>query len=256
MTAKIIDGAAAVQMKAPRQVKTFGEYSLNIFRKSIITEIDANGFTRIDVVFDRYMDGSLKSETRERRGKGVRISVQKNTPIWANWQQFLREDENKTELFRLLAKDLTMSTLPGCIVVTTDLEGVTCSATIDANSLSPCNHEEADTRIFLHAKHIVECGHRKVVIQTVDTDVVIIGISLFGQINAEELWIEFGVGKSKRWLPIHRYAASLGDEMCQGLLFWFSFTGCDTVSAFCGRGKKMAWNTWNIFPDITETFIR
>ena len=31
-----------------------------------------------------------------------------------------------------------------------------------------------------------------------------------------------------------------------------SFTGCDTVSAFAGRGKKTAWDTWKSFPEVTD----
>ena len=33
-----------------------------------------------------------------------------------------------------------------------------------------------------------------------------------------------------------------------------SFTGCDTTSSFAGRGKKTAWNTWRVFPDVTQAF--
>ena len=33
-----------------------------------------------------------------------------------------------------------------------------------------------------------------------------------------------------------------------------AFTGCDTISSFAGRGKKTAWNTWNIFPEVTAAF--
>lgn len=33
-----------------------------------------------------------------------------------------------------------------------------------------------------------------------------------------------------------------------------SFTGCDTVSAFGGRGKKSAWETWKVYKDVTESF--
>ena len=28
----------------------------------------------------------------------------------------------------------------------------------------------------------------------------------------DELWVEFGAGKKKRWLPIHVYAQHLGKE--------------------------------------------
>eukprot|EP00795_Rhopilema_esculentum_P003929 gene3929-15255_t len=91
----------------PNQVKTFGEYSKEVFRKAVFREFSTNGMQRVDVVFDRYISGSLKSETREGRGSGIRILVNEATPIWKNWHKFLRNDENKKELFHLLAVDLT-----------------------------------------------------------------------------------------------------------------------------------------------------
>ena len=33
-----------------------------------------------------------------------------------------------------------------------------------------------------------------------------------------------------------------------------SFTGCDTTSSFAGKGKKTAWDTWAICPEITDVF--
>ncbi len=33
-----------------------------------------------------------------------------------------------------------------------------------------------------------------------------------------------------------------------------AFTGCDTTSLFAGRGKKTAFNTWNVFPEVTGAF--
>ncbi|XP_078311331.1 uncharacterized protein LOC144618661 [Crassostrea virginica] len=41
-----------------------------------------------------------------------------------------------------------------------------------------------------------------------------------------------------------------------GLPFFHAFTGCDTVSAFCRKGKKSAWQTWEVFPDATDVFTR
>ena len=31
-----------------------------------------------------------------------------------------------------------------------------------------------------------------------------------------------------------------------------SFTGCDTVSAYCGKGKLSAWTAWKCYPAVTE----
>ena len=32
----------------------------------------------------------------------------------------------------------------------------------------------------------------------------------------------------------------------------YLLTGCDTTSAFLGKGKKSAWQAWKAFPDVTE----
>ena len=110
--------------------------------------------------------------------------------------------------------------------------------------------------MFVHIKHSAHCGHRKVTLRAVDTDVVVLSLSFFSEVGVEELWIEFGVGKVRRWLPIQEYVTKLGPDTCSGLPFWYSFTGCDNVSAFSGKGKKIAWSTWKIFPEITETFVK
>ncbi len=211
---------------------------------------------RLDIVFDRYFKQSLKSQTREKRGFGTHISVKDCTQIFKNWRNFLRLDKNKEELFSLLATQIEMHDVPGKTVVATLSEGVVYSGVVNQDNLVPCNHEEVDTTMFVHLKSAVESGHSKVSIRTVDTDVVVIALAMFQSLTVEELWVEFGTGKNKRWLPIHDYSTNITDSIRSGLLFWFAFTGCDTVSSFCGRGKKIAWETWKSYPDITNTFTR
>ena len=174
---------------------------------------------QVDVIFDRYISGSLKSEMREGRGTEIRILVNETTPIWKNWQQFLRNDGNRKELFHLLATDLTSESLASCVLVATDSEEVLSSEATDLPFLIPCNHKEADTPIFLHVKHCADSSHSKVAIRTVDTDFVVIAISLFHSLEIEELWIEFGFGKSRWWLPFHSHVHALGHDVCKGLHF-------------------------------------
>ena len=70
--------------------------------------------------------------------------------------------------------------------------------------------------------------------------------------------MECGAGKKKRWLPIHAYPQHLDEQKRLTLLFWYAFTGCDTVSNFNGRGEKTASehflgsNVWKTFPEITD----
>ena len=41
--------------------------------------------------------------------------------------------------------------------------------------------------------------------------------------------------------------------MLEFVLMFHTFTGCNTVSAFCGRGRKRAWNSWKVNPEIIKT---
>ena len=45
-------------------------------------------------------------------------------------------------------------------------------------------------------------GIKKVMISTVDTDVVVIAVASFLKMNLDELWVSIGVGKSLRYFPI------------------------------------------------------
>ena len=255
----VIDGAALVQMNQPRYSKTYGEYCKNELGskiKSIAADVK-----RIDVVFDIYKKSSRKRETRESRGKGdsVRILVKANTPVYNKFSQVLAVDSNKTELFSLIADQLvdTCKNIK-TTVMSTKLENVISNHRIETQYLMPCFKEEADDRMFTHVKELSRLGYRKITIVTVDTDVVVIGLYAFWDIYPliEELWIEFGKGTDKKWIPIHIYAKTLGEEVCRALLFWYALTGCDTVSQFAGCGKKIAWKTWLAFPEANETFTR
>ena len=57
-----------------------------------------------------------------------------------------------------------------------------------------------------------------------------------------------------RWIPVHDVVSAIGFDKAGGITYFHAFTGCDVVSAFRGKGKKSAWQTWNVFDDITETF--
>eukprot|EP00794_Sanderia_malayensis_P020649 gene20649-22686_t len=95
----------------------------------------------------------------------------------------------------------------------------------------PSNHEEADTRMFVHVKNLASSGHQNVTIKTVDTDVVVIATSLFREFGLVQLWIEFGTGKDKRWLPIYDYANALGENICRYVVLLYDRSShCLTVN--------------------------
>ena len=66
----------------------------------------------------------------------------------------------------------------------------------------PCSHEEADRRLFLHARRASEyCT--TLLIKTVDSHKVVIAVYAFQQLhNLSQLWIEFGTGKALQFIGI------------------------------------------------------
>ena len=103
------------------------------------------------------MPDSLKSTPRVNRGKGVRRRVAAANSIPGNWQEFLRVDKNKTEVFNFLAQEVVENLCTEKRVFSTCGKHVLCSRVHqDVSALAPCSHEEADTRMSLHAKDAAE----------------------------------------------------------------------------------------------------
>ena len=48
---------------------------------------------------------------------------------------------------------------------------------------------------------------------------------------------------------------SLTPKICSSLLAFHAFTGCDAVSCFGERGKKTTWETWKVFPEVSDAFL-
>lgn len=251
----LIDGAALVNMLKPNGAcKTFSDYVDQVYLPYVRNQLQT--VNRIDIVFDKYLPDSLKHSARSNRGKGLRRRVEPGVKLPGDWGSFLRVDENKTELFKYLAEQTVSVEIPGKQVLSTSDNVVLSRSRDDLSGVSPCTHEEADTRLLLHALDASKEGFKKVMVRTVDTDVVVLAVTYFGLLSLDELWIAFGCRKSFRYISVHEIAASLGSEMCQALSFFHAFTGCDQTSAFAGRGKNTAWSTWMAYKEVTTTFIR
>ncbi|KAG0723068.1 hypothetical protein GWK47_043326 [Chionoecetes opilio] len=236
----ILDGAAIINMLRPGAAKTFQGYATDVFVPYVTSQLQH--VDRLDIVWDLYMADSLKADSRSKRGNGVRRRVEPSSAVPGNWQEFLRINDNKTELFSFLASNVA-DIDTNKHLITTQGTGVLCSNRQDVSALAPCTHEEADTRILLHLQDAVQQGYSKVSIRTVDTDVVVLAIASANRLNISELWIAFGAGKSFRFIAAHEIAKALGPDRCVALPMFHAFTGCDTVSCFGVRGKKTAMGT-------------
>ena len=185
---------------------------------------------------------------------GQRRQVTMSTRIPTDWKCFLRNDENKNELFLLLASYVVSMVIPDDKEpYTTSGESVLSST--NRMNLTPCTHEEADTRPMVHVLDASCCGHQGIMIRTSDTDVVVLAVSIVSRIPAVELWVAYGTGKHLQNIAVHIIAAALGRERAFALSMFHALSGCDTVSFFTGRGKKTAWDIWGVFPEPTATLL-
>lgn len=71
----------------------------------------------------------------------------------------------------------------------------------------------------------------------------------------EELWIAFETGQHLRYIPAHEMAKALRPDNARALPMFHALTGCDTVSAFVGIGKKTCWEVWQKHPKVTQAFV-
>ena len=111
-----------------------------------------------------------------------------------------------------------------------------CNNDYDHSEVSPCSHEEADTRVFVHTKD-ASSSHEWIAIWTADTDVLAIDIAMFPELDLEELWCDFGNGK-------HRVPASARDisQFRRKEIESFAILSCifRLRSSFFPRTKKMS----------------
>lgn len=253
---KIFDGPSIVHGLPRYEACTFGEYCDIVFLPWIDNQlIDCS---RVDVVWDIYKRDSLKGATRAKRGKGDRRKVTRETTLPKNFVTFLQNSENKTELFGLLSEAVSAHNVQeGKHLFIT--HGKCVISKTSSTPMPETDHEEADTRMCLHLLDALQKGATNILINTVDTDVVVILVGIFFKLLTYErnfqLWVAFGKGKNFRYYHINAICQELGENQSQALSFFHAFTGSDTTSQFSGKGKKTAWKTWEAYPSATKGFL-
>ena len=129
------------------------------------------------------------------------------------------------------------------------------TAHTELDNLRPCLHEEADSRIILHAFDAHLKGYNRVMIRTSDTDVLVLAVAHYNDLGFDQVWLAFGTRTHYRYIAVHEIATTLMPLKSRALLGFHAITGSDCTSAFQGKGKKTAWDTWNAFEEATEAFV-
>lgn len=254
-TVYIVDFMAAI--RSIHQVpKTFEELAFNI-----IKGIPQN-YKRIDIVSDTYKENSIKSGERQKRGKSDKVLVKSaKSKIPPDFNNFLSNSDNKTRMIELLfsvieshkAKFLNMLKTNQIILSRqTFCRSLTLSKSEDVECLITAQ-EEADTKIFLHCNEILkEDNTLDILIKSPsgDTDIVVLGISLFG--DTENVFIENGTGQNKKLLSFKDFEFSISKK--RSLIGFHAFTGNDYNASFFRKGKRACWNILSKHSKFEDTF--
>ena len=233
--ALLIDAMAMLQtMKYIPQ--TFGELAEKILQLIVNC---AKGFdvARVDFVSDRYPAVSIKNLERNKRAVSgvtqIRIGGP-NQKVPRQFKKFLSLGENKEWLVEFIFKHLCTMRLEEnlCDLSLYFSHGQKChrfyvdernaSRVEDIPELNS-DHEEADTRLLLHAKH-ASIAHQAITVRSPDTDVFILMLGHKGAIDAA-LYFDTGSGNLRKVLDIDQCYRELGSSLCEALIGFHAFTG-------------------------------
>ena len=173
-------------------------------------------------------------------------------------ESFLKSNQNKNELKEYLSLKLLELHQGYQIMIATykntSLSSKSsCSELETQVSVRPCEAEEENQRPVRHTLNLINNSYKNIFVCTINTDVLVLLISYIGQVELNDIEIHPYLIKSDRidhtrtWF---RYFLAL--------LFFYAFTGCDTVSSFYGNGKRKAYDVWvksERKDDFTDVFV-
>ena len=233
----IVDAMAVVQ-SIKGKWKTFRELADAILNS--LTKLARQwNCTRLDFVADRYPALSIKNTERRRRAERGTQRVHifgKDQNVSKQWKKYLSCGENKESLVTFLCEHwrscsslrlggistMYVTVREKCYAISLgDSEDDPVKSEIV--SILQSNHEEADTRLLLHAKHAT-ATHERIIIKSPDTDVFILSIAMQPSFP-KELYMMTGTGNRFRCIPVSKISNKMGVEICGCLPGFHAFTG-------------------------------
>jgi len=187
-------------MLKPGTASTFSDNASQVFLPCITAQLQS--MQRVDVVWDEFVHGNLKAYTRSTRGKGSRTRVESSNNMPTNWKGFLRNNDNKTELFSFLSLETATIETEKQIIITHHKD-ILCTQPRNTVGLAHCTQEEADTRIFLHVSDAANHGYSKVMIRTDDSDVLVLAIAAVNEIHIGLLLPQLKASDTSQLMRLH-----------------------------------------------------
>ena len=166
--------------------------------------------------------------------------------VLRNWQEFLRLHNNKKELFLFVSEQVVRTAIEGTQIIVTRGEEVLCSPPATRrNKLSPCSHEQVDTRMMVHipVSHVSINRHWRGSVSCCD-------------FRPKGIMVSYGTRRKHRILLVHLFAKALGPSKSKCFPIFHALTGCDTTSFFAGRTFQMLQGHFSSWQGPPLIFLR
>lgn len=153
--------------------------------------------------------------------------------------------ENKADLARFLSEELIKSAPLGKELVVAggfrSEQEVRCSNELTSVQPLKATHEEADTRMVLHAVH---CNYSNIVVSSKDTDVLALLVAHRHRMSCDFLWMMAGTSQKRKYIPVDVVLQQLPSGCQSSLLAFHALTGCDTTSFISNHSKRTAFKVF------------
>ena len=121
--------------------------------------------------------------------------------------------------------------------------GSECKATHKDVSHLASNHEEADTKIILHAVDATTDGATEIQIHSPDTDVFVLALRRYPQMCSKVSFVT-GRGTHHKSIMLEPIVQALGEAKTAALPAFHAFSGADNTGCFSGYGKPLCWKAF------------
>ena len=241
------------QVAESSDAKTFGELSDLLL--NLVLQKFSTSYSLVSVVCDRFdHKDSIKSEKRAIRSRSLVQEIQvrnRMTPIPKQRRRFLSNCKNKENLANFLFEDWCQEAARRlCADYVLQLVGgfrdeeETVSVSqgrINYIEELRSDHEEADSRMFVHLKYAYNLNTvKRYIIWSRDTDVAVLGVHFAEKFGLKEVYLRTGIKRKKRLIPIHKIFQSVVYKNVS-VSTRHALTGCDSNGSFRAHRKKNAF---------------
>ena len=243
-TSLVIDFMSLIRKFPLKKLLTFED----LFELAWTTIIKTCKFDQVDIIYDSYIEKSVKECERQRRATNdpvefVNLTRTSSIPVqldkfWSCCQNKEKLQNLSRQFFVSKSRDGNMKLiLSGCVTNNNDVISIVeileqdKQLTIREDLTNQL--EEADVRIIPHIEKAIKNESKRIVVLSNDTDVFALLLHYshsFFALGMTELWVKYVMGESSRYIPIHIMANKIGPIECSVLFKAHILTGCDVTS--------------------------